>query len=102
MNKYLKELLVIKCAIDFKINFHLATSRVGQTSSTKKLIFDLIPFAIDFHSAMTDLGYEKFQKFSVSSIDQHLFNQTPLSLQSKKKDPLHQWGKERLQKLLHL
>ena len=63
MNKYLKELLVIKCAIDFKINFHLATSRVGQTSSTKKLIFDLIPFAIDFHSAMTDLGYEKFQKF---------------------------------------
>lgn len=69
INKYLKELLVIKCAIDFKINFHLATSEVGQSSSTEKLISDLLPFAIEFHSALTELGYEKLYRFSTRTID---------------------------------
>ena len=54
MNKSLKELLVIKFAIDFKINFHLATSSRGISQSSKTLINEILPFAIQFHKKITE------------------------------------------------
>ena len=64
VNKSLKELLVIKYAIDFKINFHLATSSRGIFQSTKSLITEILPFAIQFHKKITEQGYHKLCEYA--------------------------------------
>lgn len=61
---YLKELLLTKCIIDFKIHYHLNVSPTAANKESGELMCELLPFAIELHSALSPSVYRVFTKWA--------------------------------------
>ena len=61
---YMKELFLTKCIIDFKIHYHLNVSPTTINTSAGELMTELLPFAIELHSALTPSVYKVFTSWA--------------------------------------
>ena len=71
---YMKELFLTKCIIDFKIHYHLNVSPTTINTSANELMNELLPFAIELHSALTPSVYKIFTNWARDMIPSAFFS----------------------------
>ena len=68
---YIKEIFLTKCIIDYKISYHL---NVASTSTqSNEVITELLPFAIELHSAIPQSVYKLLTKWAREMLPRILF-----------------------------